>query len=165
MFLFCPWTLISYMNITKRVKMPPRNDLLSTYVKFLLYFDVQSQCYKPIQHKNNKKKTPRKLCQQSQLSPTRSKYSRFTAHIKPFILLHWKGYFQRSTHLFFLTFKYLNPLDHASHCSSHPGHETVKLQVTDFYLRKSSSLLNKTNSFPHIKLEDCPSLPKSQPLD
>lgn len=36
--------------------MPHRNDLLSTYVKSLLYFEVHFQGYKPIQHKNKKKK-------------------------------------------------------------------------------------------------------------
>ena len=38
------------------MKMPHRIDLFSTYVKSLFYLEVQFQCYKPIQHKNKKKK-------------------------------------------------------------------------------------------------------------
>lgn len=127
MFLFCPWTLIFYMNITKPVKMPPRNDLLSTYVKSLLYFDVQSQCYNPIQHKNNKKKKPQETLPAKSTFPDKIQIFQVHSTHKTFHTPALERIFPGSTHLFFLTFKYLNPLDHASHCSSHPGHETVKL--------------------------------------
>lgn len=149
--MFYPWLLIAYINITKCVKMLHRNDLLSTYVKSAHFtlkssFSATNQCNRKTRRKKSQKALPAK-------STFPHKIQIFQVHSthKTFSTVALERLFPVIHPSIFLTFKYLNCPDHSFHCSSHPGHETVKFQVTNFHFKKGSSILNKINSFPHIE--------------